>query len=58
MADIGRYIYQDSSLQESCAALTSLTEKELCCQVKTYGAMLINKGNLTLLNSFRHTCTK
>ena len=39
MTHIDRYFCKGSSLRESCAILSILTEKELHCQVKTYGNM-------------------
>ena len=39
MTHVGRYFYKGSSLWQSCATLTILTEKELYCQVKNYGNM-------------------
>ena len=36
MTHIGRYLYKGSSLWESFAILTILTENKLHCQAKTY----------------------
>ena len=39
MTYIGRYLSKGSSLWDSCAILTTVTEKELHCQVEMYGNM-------------------
>ena len=41
-----------SSLWESCATLTILTEKELHCQAKTCSNMKINNSNLILITFY------